>query len=186
MKMLIALVAKVEAFLSLVAAIILFIVMAIVATDVAMRYVFNHPFGWSYDLVSLYFTLALFYFCLSRTYATHAHVGVDILHYYVSPRTRRVFALISCLVSAPLFATIAILTLRRALAALSAQDVIEGAIEWPTWAYIALAPLGTALLTLRLLTDAGAHALTLAGGPELIPLPPLARSAEAIDEVGFE
>jgi hypothetical protein len=85
-----------------------------------------------------------------------------------------------------LFATIAILTLRRALVAFAAQDVIEGAIEWPTWAYIALAPLGTGLLTLRLLADAAAHALTLAGGPELIPLPPLARSAEAIDEVGFE
>jgi len=186
MKGLIALVAKVEEFLSLIAAIILFAVMAIVATDVAMRYVFNRPFGWSYDLVSLYFTLALFYFCLSRTYATHAHVGVDILHYYVSSRTRRVFALISCLVSAPLFATIAILTLRRALVAFAAQDVIEGAIEWPTWAYILLAPLGTGLLTLRLLADAAAHAVTLAGGPELIPLPPLARSADAIDEVGFE
>ena len=186
MKTLIALVARVEEFLSFIAAIILFAVMAIVAADVAMRYVFNHPFAWSYDLVSLYFTLTLFYFCLSRTYATHAHVGVDILHYYVSARTRRVFALISCLVSAPLFATIAILTLRRALTAFAAQDVIEGAIEWPTWAYIALAPLGTGLLTLRLLTDAATHALTWAGGPELIPLPPLARSAEAIDEAHFE
>jgi TRAP-type C4-dicarboxylate transport system permease small subunit len=186
MKTLIALVAKIEELLSLIAAIVLFAVMAIVATDVLMRYALNRPFGWSYDLVSLYFTLALFYFCLSRAYATHAHVGVDILHYYVSNRTRRVFVLIGCLLSAPLFITIAVLTLRRALAAFAAQDVIEGAIEWPTWAYIALAPLGTGLLTLRLLADAAAHALALAGGPELIPLPPLARSAEAIDEVGFE
>jgi TRAP-type C4-dicarboxylate transport system permease small subunit len=186
MKTLIALVTRVEAFLSLIAAIVLFVVMAIVATDVAMRYAFNRPFGWSYDLVSLYFTLTLFYFCLSRAYATHAHVGVDILHYYVSARTRRVFALIACLVSAPLFAAIAIVTVRRAVVAFAAQDVIEGAIEWPTWAYIVLAPLGTGLLALRLLADGAAHALTLAGGPELIPLPPLARSAEAIDEVGFE
>ena len=181
-----AVIARIEASLSALASGVLFAVMLIVATDVAMRYVFNHPFGWSYDLVSLYFTLALFYFCLSRTYTTHAHVGVDILHYYVSDRTRRVFVLIGCLVSAPLFATIAVLTVRRAFAAFAAQDVIEGAIEWPTWAYIALAPLGTGLLTLRLLTDAAAHALTLAGGPELIPLPPLARSAEAIDEAHFE
>jgi TRAP-type C4-dicarboxylate transport system permease small subunit len=177
---------KIEAFLSVVASAILFAVMAIVATDVAMRYVFNHPFGWSYDLVSLYFTLALFYFCLSRAYATHVHVGVDILHYYVSARTRRIFALIGCLVSAPLFAAIAFVTFQRALAALSANDVIEGAIEWPTWGYLALAPLGTALLTLRLLADGVAQALAIGGGPELIPLAPLARSDEGLDTAPLE
>jgi TRAP-type C4-dicarboxylate transport system permease small subunit len=175
---LIAAIGRIEAFLALIASIVLFAVMAIVASDVAMRYVFNHPFGWSYDLVSLYFSLALFYFCLSRTYSSHAHVGVDILHYYVSARTRRVFAL--------LFAAIAVVTLRRAAAAFADQDVIEGAIEWPTWAYIGLAPLGTALLTLRLLADGVAHAIVLRGGPELVPLPPLARSDEGIDEAMFE
>jgi len=186
MSVLIAAIGKVEALLALIASVVLFAIMGIVATDVAMRYVFNHPFGWSYDLVSLYLSLALFYFCLSRTYSAHAHVGVDILHYYVSTRTRRVFGLLSCLVSAPLFAAIAIVTLRRAVAAFIEQDVIEGAIEWPTWAYIGLAPLGTALLTLRLLADGAAHAVTLFGGPELIPLPPLARSDEGLDGASFE
>lgn len=186
MKAAIALVAKIETALSTIASVVLFAVMAIVASDVAMRYVFNRPFGWSYDLVSLYFSLAIFYFCLSRAYAVHAHVGVDILHYYVSTRTRRVFALLSCLIAAPLFGTIALVTLQRALAAFAAADVIEGAIEWPTWVYLALPPLGTGLLTLRLLADGVAHALTLAGGPELIPLPALARSNEGLDGASFE
>jgi TRAP-type C4-dicarboxylate transport system permease small subunit len=186
MRSILAAIARIETFLALIASVVLFAVMGIVATDVAMRYVFNHPFGWSYDLVSLYFSLAIFYFCLSRTYTGHAHVGVDILYYYVSTRTRRAFALLSCLVSAPLFATIAVVTLRRAVAALAAQDVIEGAIEWPTWAYIGLAPLGTALLTMRLLADGVAHAIALGGGPELIPLPPLARSDEGLDGASFE
>lgn len=179
-------IAKAEAFLAMIAAIVLGAVMAIVATDVVMRYVFNHPFGWSYDLVSLYFTLVLFYFCLSRAFSGHAHVGVDILHYYVSTRTRRVFALATCLISAPLFATIAVVTLQRAVEAFTKRDIIEGAIEWPTWAYLALAPLGTALLTVQLLANAAAHAVALGGGPELIALPPLARSDEGIDEASFE
>jgi TRAP-type C4-dicarboxylate transport system permease small subunit len=186
MSALIAFISKAEALLATIASVVLFAVMAIVASDVAMRYVFNHPFGWSYDLVSLYFTLVLFYFCLSRAFSGHAHVGVDILHYYVSARTRRVFALMSCLISAPLFATIAVVTFQRAVDAFGRHDIIEGAIEWPTWAYIALAPLGTGLLTLRLLADAVAHATVLGGGPELIPLPPLARSDEALDEASFE
>jgi len=183
---LIAAIGKVEALLATIASGVLFAVMAIVASDVVMRYGLNHPFGWSYDLVSLYFTLALFYFCLSRAFSGHAHVGVDILHYYVSTRTRRIFALATCLIAAPLFGLIAVVTFERAVDAFARHDIIEGAIEWQTWAYIALAPLGTALLTLRLLADAAAHAVALTGGPELIPLPPLARSDEAIDEASFE
>ncbi len=182
----VAAIGRVEALLAWAASGILFAVMAIVASDVVMRYGLNHPFGWSYDLVSLYFTLAIFYFCLSRAWSGHAHVGVDILHYYVPARTRRVFVLASCLISAPLFATIAVVTFARAVDAFARHDIIEGAIEWPTWAYLALAPLGTALLTVRLLADAVAHAVALGGGPELIPLPPLARSDEGIDEASFE
>jgi TRAP-type C4-dicarboxylate transport system permease small subunit len=186
MSALIAAIEKLEAALAAIASVVLFAVMAIVASDVAMRYVFNRPFGWSYDLVSLYFSLAIFYFCLSRAYSGHAHVGVDILHYYVTPKTRRLFALLTCILSAPLFAAIAIVTLRRALGAFAHHDVIEGAIEWPTWAYIALTPLGTGLLTVRLLTDAVAHGAALGGGPELIPLPPLARSDEGLEGASFE
>ena len=179
-------IARAEALLAAVASAVLGAVMIIVAADVVMRYGFNHPFGWSYDLVSLYFTLVLFYFCLSRAFSAHAHVAVDILHYYVSARTRRIFARIGCALSSPLFATIAVVTFQRAADAFARHDIIEGAIEWPTWAYLALAPLGTALLTLRLLTDAAAHAVALGGGPELIPLPPLARSDEGLEGASFE
>lgn len=186
MTALIATIGRIEAVLAWIASAVLFAVMAVVASDVAMRYVFNHPFGWSYDLVSLYFTLVLFYFCLSRAFSGHAHVGVDILHYYVSARTRRIFALLSCLISAPLFATIAVVTFERALNAFARHDIIEGAIEWPTWAYLALAPLGTGLLTLRLVADAAAHGIVLGGGPEIIPLPPLARSEEGLEGAAFE
>jgi len=186
MSALLTAIAKAEALLATIASVVLAAVMTIVATDVVMRYGFNRPFGWSYDLVSLYFTLVLFYFCLSRAFSAHAHVAVDILHYYVSARTRRVFALMTCVIAAPLFAAIAAVTFQRAVDAFARHDIIEGAIEWPTWAYLALAPLGTALLTLRLLADAAAHAVALGGGPELIPLPPLARSDEGIDGASFE
>jgi TRAP-type C4-dicarboxylate transport system permease small subunit len=186
MKILLGLLAKIEAALALSAAIILFVVMLIVAADVGMRYAFNQPFSWSYDLISLYLVLAIFYFCLSRAFATHAHVGVDILHYYVSQQTRRAFELITCLVSAPIFAAIAIVCWRRAHLAFTGHDVMAGAIEWPSWAFIMLAPIGAGLLTLRLILNGIAHAVTLFGGPEIIPLPVLARSDEGIDQAAFE
>ena len=176
----------VETTLSLAGAVVLFAIMTIVATDVGMRYVFNQPFGWSYDLISLYLVLAIFYFCLSKTFATHAHVGVDIVHYYVSPRIRRLFELITCLVSAPLFAAIAVVCWRRAWASFLANDVQEGAIAWPSWGFIVLAPIGTFVLTLRLVLNGVAHAITVFGGPEIVPLPPLARSDEGLEQAAFE
>jgi len=177
---------RVEGGLAAAAAAIMFAVMLIVAADVAMRYAFNRPFGWSYDLVSLYLVLAIFYFCLSRAFATHAHVGVDILHYYVSPRVRRLFEVITCLVSAPLFGAIAWVCFARARAAMAGGDVMAGAIAWPTWAFIGLAPLGAGLLTLRLVVNGAAHLVTLLGGPQIIPLPALARSEQGIGEDHFE
>jgi TRAP-type C4-dicarboxylate transport system permease small subunit len=178
--------ARVEAGLAVLASAIMVAIMLIVAADVGMRYIFNQPFGWSYDLVSLYLTLALFYFCLSRGFATHAHVGVDIVHYYVSPAVRRLFALVTCAVSAPLFALIAWICFKRACAAYVNDDVLAGAIQWPTWAMIALVPLGAGLMTIRLAVDGIAHLIALMGGPEIIPLPALARSDEALAEPPLE
>jgi TRAP-type C4-dicarboxylate transport system permease small subunit len=174
---------KIERAFSIAAAIILFAIMAIVATDVAMRYLLNAPFIWSYDLISLYLELALFYFALSRTFDTHGHVGVDILHYYVTPRVRRIFEILTCAVALPLFALMTYAGVVRAAAAFAASDVIAGLIAWPTWISIALVPLGAGLLTLRLAVNLAAHATALATGVDVIPLPPLARSAEGGSEV---
>ena len=182
----IAFVTAIESELSRAAAIIMFVIMAVVAADVGMRYAFNQPFSWSYDLISLYLVLAIFYFCLSRAFAVRAHVGVDILHYYVSPRTRRLFELITCLIAAPLFAAIAVICWRRAWTAFLGNDVMAGAIAWPSWGFIVLAPVGCGLLTLRLILNGIAHAVTLFGGPEIIALPALARSDEGIEQAAFE
>jgi len=175
------LLSRLESVFSVAAAIILFAIMAIVASDVVKRYAFNEPYSWSYDLVSLYLELALFYFALSRTFATHAHVGVDILHYYATARTRRILEIVTCVVSIPLFAFIAYAGAIRAWSSFAGGDVLAGLIAWPTWISIALVPLGAGLLTLRLAVGALAHLASLATGEEVIPLPPLARSSAGTD-----
>ena len=72
------LVSSVERVAGVVAAVALAAIMFIATGDVAMRYVFNKPFAWAYDLISLYLMVALFYLVVSGTYAHHAHVAVDI------------------------------------------------------------------------------------------------------------
>src|ERR1700677_3809363 len=99
-------VAAAEGAASFLAAIVLFVVMLIVSADVAMRYVFNRPFGWTYDLISLYLMGALFYFSLSATFAQGAHISVDVVASRLTPRTRRLLQMLIALASAWLFATI--------------------------------------------------------------------------------
>ena len=44
---------------SILAALALFLIMVMVASDVAMRYLFDWPWGWSDDFISLYVIVAI-------------------------------------------------------------------------------------------------------------------------------
>jgi TRAP-type C4-dicarboxylate transport system permease small subunit len=173
-------IATIEAALATCAAIILLLIMAIVAADVFMRYVFNRPFSWSYDLISLYLMAALFYFALSRTFALNAHIGVDILQSRMSPGMRRVCQIAIGLVSSGLFSVMAVVCAGRTADDWTMDAVAAGAIPWPSWLSDVLVPIGAGLLALRGLVHAAAHAAALAGGPDVIPLPPLAGTAERV------
>jgi TRAP-type C4-dicarboxylate transport system permease small subunit len=165
-------VAAVETIASFVAAAVLCLVMLIVSADVAMRYVFNRPFGWTYDLISLYLMGALFYFALSPTFAQGAHISVDVIAHRLPSRLRRTLQIVIALVSAALFATIAWLAAARTLDDFQSGAATSGEILWPTWLADVLVPLGCALLTLRLIVHAFGHALSLATGRNLVPLAP--------------
>lgn len=173
-------IAHIEVALATVAAVLLFVIMAIVASDVFMRYVFNRPYSWSYDLISLYLMAALFYFSLSRTFALNAHIGVDILQAHMSVSMRRICQIVIGLVSFGLFAVIADVCGLRTIDDWTMDAVAAGAIPWPSWLSDILVPIGSGLLALRGLAHAAAHAAALAGGDDVIPLPPLAGTAERV------
>lgn len=176
-------VSYVEMALATIGAVLLFLIMAIVMSDVFMRYVFNRPYSWSYDLVGLYLMGALFYFSLSRTFALNAHIGVDILQTRMSTNMRRVCQIVIGVAACILFGVIAWVCGARALDDWLQDSVAAGAIPWPSWLSEIVVPVGSALLCVRGLVHAGAHASALAGGPEVIPLPPIAGTME---KVGFE
>ena len=59
----------------IVAAAFMFAIMIIVFSDVIMRYAFNKPFSWAYDLISLYLMAGIFFLVLSEAYASNTHVS---------------------------------------------------------------------------------------------------------------
>ena len=161
----------VEKVVSSIAAFFMFAIMIIVFSDVVMRYGFNRPFSWAYDLISLYLMAGVFFLILSEAYASHAHVSVDILQQRFSPAMIRVTEIVTCLDGITVFSLIAWLGWLRAVDSFQSNDVMAGGIPWPMWPSIGLVPFGAGLITLRLALHLVAHILSLVTGRDVIALP---------------
>ncbi len=144
------------------AALALFAIMLIVFADVLMRYIFNLPFSWSYDFISIYLMGAVFFLVLSETLRRNYHVAVDILYLRLSLRARRFWKLVGWSLALVLFALIFVLAVRTAWSRWAADNVVAGAIAWPTWIPAAIAALGFLLPLTRLALGVVALALALA------------------------
>ena len=160
----------VERIATWIAAVLMFAIMVIVAADVLMRYVFNSPFGWAYDLISLYLMAAVFFLVLSHAYLAGAHVSVDIFQQTLPPRLTRATELITTAVSFVVFVIITSVGWHRMTDAYEQGDVVAGAIPWPTWPALALVPFGCGLLAIRLAIDFVGHLASLVTGRDLIPV----------------
>ncbi len=163
--------AAIEKIASTIAAIFMFAIMIIVFSDVVMRYAFNQPFSWAYDLIALYLMAGVFFLVLSEAFTSHAHVSVDILQQRLPPAAIRVTELVTSAVGMVVFSLIAYLGYLRAIDSFQAGDVMAGAIPWPMWPSIALVPFGAGLLTLRLALHFIGHLISLLTGRSVIGLP---------------
>jgi TRAP-type C4-dicarboxylate transport system permease small subunit len=168
----------IEKVTSAVAAAFMFAIMIIVFSDVVMRYVFNRPFSWAYDLISLYIMAGVFFLSLSGTYAVNGHISVDILLPRFSAIIQRVCVIISNLVGLAIFIPITWLGYQRALDNYVSGDVMAGAIPWPTWASAAFVPIGAGILALRLAVHLIANTASLLTGENLLPLPAISGHSE--------
>lgn len=140
--------ARYEAALLALGAGCLFAMMIIVFVDVVMRYLFNSPLGFSYDLISLYLMVGVFFFAFSDTLRHDEHVRVDILYLRMSRGMRRLCDRISYGLSAVLFATVLWTGLLRAVASTARGEVMATLIPWPIWMAYWIVPIGTAPIML--------------------------------------
>jgi TRAP-type C4-dicarboxylate transport system permease small subunit len=173
--------AALEKIASTIAAVFMFAIMMIVFADVVMRYAFNKPFSWAYDLISIYLMAGIFFLVLSEAYASNAHVSVDILQQKFSPAVKRLSEIVTCIVGIIVFSLIAWLGWLRAVDAFNSGDVMAGAIPWPMWPSIGLVPFGAGVITLRLALHLIGHILSLATGRSLIPLPAAHATGETFE-----
>lgn len=169
-----------ENALASLASLMLLAIMLLVVLDVALRYIFRAPLGWSYDLISMYLMVGLFFFSLSSTLQHEEHVRVDLLLKHFPPALRHLSELVTYLAASLVFALITYVTFDKALQSFQAGEVAPGVVPWPSWLSTALVPIGTGLLLLRVVFRLVGHALSLLTRRSRIDLPALTGSEEAI------
>lgn len=130
----------------------LFAMMTIVFLDVGFRYLLNAPFSWSHDVITLYLTPMIFFLGLSNSVRHSSHISVDILKRTATPRSQALMEMIGLLLAIMVFFGMFGAGAARTWQSWRANDVLSGAIEWPTWLSIVFVPLGTSILLLRLAT----------------------------------
>jgi TRAP-type C4-dicarboxylate transport system permease small subunit len=164
---------RIDTLAAYLACLMLFSLMTLVVADVSLRYLANAPLIWSYDMISLFLLPGIFFFSVGYTHSTHGHVAVDILHNYVSERTRYVFEAITALIAAPVFLFIAWAAAHKTWTDWVSGTYFTSGLEVPTWSASFLLPLGFGLLALRSLLNGWAYLASLFAPQAWISLPPI-------------
>jgi TRAP-type C4-dicarboxylate transport system permease small subunit len=162
---------RLEAACSEVSAFMLAAIMVIVVLDVGFRYLLNAPLVWSFDVITLYLTVGLFFFALSDTLEDNAHVWVDVAISRVGPRLQHLFFAIGYGLSWVAFAAIGWMAALRACASFTRSEVTAGLLKMPVWVSSAFVTVGIAVLLCRLAYRTFGHAAAAATGEPIIPLP---------------
>ena len=139
--------------------------MLVTVADVVMRYLFNSPLTWSFDLITNYLMAAGFFLAVSATQARRQHVNVDVLARLMPDRLRAAIMAAAGVAVVILFALIWWTGAVQFWEAWSKGLVLDGTIPWPRWPTYLLIPLGLTLMVPRLLLDlAGDFAAAWFGG----------------------
>lgn len=164
-----------------IGAAMLFCLMCLVVADVTMRYLFNSPLQWSYEVIGSYLMPGTFFVAVSHTLKVHSHVAVDILHNYVGSRTRYVFEFVTTLIAIPAFAICTAMAAGVTWTEFLGGNRSSSGLALASWTISLFLPLGFGLLTLRLLLNAIGYGLSLARRHAVLALPPISGTQEGAE-----
>lgn len=119
--------------------------------DVAMRYAFNSPFVFAFDLTSMYLFPASVLLVLSDVFRKNENIDIDLLSRRFPLRQWRFFSLVGGLAACVIFAVIAVLYVGKTIHAYEVNEVTFGAINWKVWPAQAIAAVGFSFLSLSIL-----------------------------------
>ncbi len=138
--------------------------MSVTVIDVVMRYLFNSPLSWSFELISSYLMVGAFFLAVSATQARRQHVHVDLLARKLPERLRCALAVPAGCAVVLLFALIGWAGATGFWEAWQRNLVMDGQIPWPRWPTYLLIPVGLGLMVPRLVLEVAGDALAAFSG----------------------
>lgn len=144
----------------------LFTIMMVIVVDVVLRYLFSAPLSWSYDLIGMYLVTLVFFLVLADTFRRGGHIKVDLFETLRGTRLLMAAEIIGYCAALVFFALILHQMAVNGLEAFLANDVVDGAIPWPTWPPYLFGTIGVGMLILRIaLATIGRVAALITGRP---------------------
>lgn len=146
------------------------LMMAHIALDVVLKYVFQAPLPGTITIVSNYYMVLVAFLPLAFAERRDGHIAVEVLTTHFAPRAQRILSVVSLLFCAAVFGA---LTWQSWVEAGRAMAIGAFEIEFDrkllTWPARYLLPLGAGLMTVTLLAKV---ALALLRGPARDPETP--------------
>ncbi len=140
--------AQIEAFFAVVAAILLFAMIATVSYDVIGRQFFSSPGPWAVEL-SEYIMLYLTFLLAPWVLRQDGHVRVDILVNRLGLRTRFLFSLVAGFAAAIACLVLFWFSLEVAVESYQRGVMLRKVLQVPQYVLLAIIPLGSLFLFLR-------------------------------------
>lgn len=141
---------KLSVILEGAAAALLCVVMVVCVTDVVLRYFFNMPLLWSFDLITIYLLSGIYFFALSSTDDHGDHIAVDFLYLLLPSRYRQITSFLVDLIVLVVVVLMTVGIFERLLDSIEFDDMFTSAIVAPVWTSLIAPPIGLLAFCLTL------------------------------------
>ncbi|MFI0474113.1 TRAP transporter small permease [Halomonas sp. HMF6819] len=128
--------------------------MIITFIDVVMRYVFNSPLNWFFDLITMYLLPGSYFLAFSYALRTGNHLKVDYFKSKLPPSVTRFCLLLFGFVAFMIFSYITYAYSLRAYSAWHEKEMVYGVVNWIVWPSDFIIAISSLVFSLRLLITA--------------------------------
>jgi len=136
-----------------VAMISIFVMMISISADAMSRYLLGSPITGQYEFTQFYLLVILIFMALSRTYMLGGHIRIRLLDRALQKIPYDLSERVNALMAALAFGVLSYVSLFEAIEKFVNQDRLFGVVQFPIyWSYVWV-PLGSALITLRLIFE---------------------------------
>lgn len=129
-------------------------VLVLITTDALLRFVANETIEFQFEFTEMYLMPAMAALSLARVQRVRGHLAIEFVSLSWLGPFGAVLARMNHALPALFFALLTWQSGKYAWAAWVRDDIFMGTIDWPMYAAYVSIPVGTGVLTIRLIVDA--------------------------------